>query len=59
MSKKMAKRKKSKAAETGAKVRRIARNVVGAVKAARVIEPEGKKKKPKHKQDLLREAPES
>lgn len=55
----MAKRKKSKAAETGAKVRRIARNVVGAVKAARVIEPEGKKKKPKHKQDLLREAPES
>ena len=40
----------------GTTARRVARNVVGIVKNSQVIEPKQKRKKEKHKQDLLSSA---
>ena len=47
----MATKKKSKPPDAGKTVRRVARNVVGIVKASRPIEADPRKKKPKYKQD--------
>ncbi|MFN0106269.1 MAG: hypothetical protein ACKV2U_29780 [Bryobacteraceae bacterium] len=45
----MATKKKARKPDAGKTVRRVARNVVGIVKAARAIEPDTRKKKPKYK----------
>ena len=45
-------KKKVKKPDPGKTVRRVARNVVGIVKAARPIEPDSRKKKPKHKKEV-------
>jgi hypothetical protein len=47
----MATKKKPKPPDAGKTVRRVARNVVGIVKASRPIEADTRKKKPKYKQD--------
>lgn len=49
----MAAKKKRPKPDPGKTVRRIARNVVGSPKPARAIQPESKRKKPKHKKELL------
>jgi hypothetical protein len=45
----MATKKKAQKPDPGKTVRRVARNVVGIVKATRPMETAGRKKKPKHK----------
>jgi len=45
----MATKKKVQKPDAGKTVRRVARNVVGIVKATRPMEPSTRKKKPKHK----------
>ena len=47
----MATKKKAQKPDAGKTARRVARNVVGIVKAARPIESDPRKKKPKHKID--------
>ncbi|HEU0118917.1 MAG TPA: hypothetical protein VFQ91_00205 [Bryobacteraceae bacterium] len=49
-------KKKQEKPDAGTTARRVARKVVGIVKAARAIDPDPRKKKPKHKPDPLREA---
>lgn len=51
----MATRKKTKPPDIGKTVRRVARNVVGIVKASQPIEPKNKRKKPKYKAHPLTE----
>ncbi len=46
-------KKKPQKPDPGKTVRRIARNVVGIVKAARPMETDSRKKKPKHKEPAL------
>jgi len=48
----MATKKKPKGPDAGKTVRRVARNVVGIVKAARPMETDSRKKKPKHKKEV-------
>lgn len=52
----MATRKKTAPPDAGKTARRVARKVVGAVKPARPIDPDPRKKKPKHKKDPADEA---
>ncbi len=47
----MATRKKPKMPDAGTTARRVARKVVGIVKASRPIDPDPRKKKPKYKKD--------
>ncbi|MBI2689648.1 MAG: hypothetical protein HYX27_25340 [Acidobacteria bacterium] len=47
----MAAKKKPQKPDSGKTARRVARNVVGIVKAARPIESDPRRKKPKHKKD--------
>lgn len=47
----MATKKKQKKPDAGKTVRRVARNVIGIVKAARPMETDSRKKKPKHKKE--------
>lgn len=47
----MATKKKPKQPDAGKTVRRVARKVVGIVKASRPIDPDPRKKKPKYKED--------
>lgn len=47
----MATKKKVKGPDAGKTARRVARKVVGIVKAARPIDPDPRKKKPKYKKD--------
>ena len=49
----MATKKKARKPDAGKTVRRVARNVVGIVKATRPMEPATRKKKPKHKEQPL------
>ena len=49
--KSMATRKKPKMPDAGTTARRVARKVVGIVKASRPIDPDPRKKKPKYKKD--------
>jgi|GEM_PF-2077209 len=49
----MATRKKPKPPDIGKTVRRVARNVVGIVKASQPIEPKDKRRKPKYKADPM------
>jgi hypothetical protein len=51
----MATRKKVEKPDKGKTARRVARNVVGIVKAARPMETDSRKKKPKHKKELAPE----
>jgi len=48
----MAAKKKVKGPDAGKTARRVARNVVGIVKAARPMDSADRKKKPKHKKQL-------
>jgi len=48
----MPSKKKVEKPDAGKTVRRVARNVVGIVKAARPMETDARKKKPKHKKEL-------
>ena len=48
----MATKKKAKRQDAGKTVRRVARNVLGIVKAARPMETDARKKKPKHKKEV-------
>lgn len=48
----MATKKKVEKPDKGKTVRRVARNVLGIVKATRPIEPDSRKKKPKHKKEV-------
>lgn len=48
----MTTKKKVQKTDAGKTVRRVARNVVGIVKAARPIETERRRKKPKHKKEI-------
>lgn len=43
---------KPKPPDTGKRVRRIARNVIGIVPSEKVIQPKVQRKKPKHKKPL-------
>jgi len=45
----------TKKLDRGKEVRRLARERLGAVPAARRIEPKAKRKKPKHKKPLVEE----
>jgi hypothetical protein len=47
----MATKKKVSPPDAGKTARRVARNVVGIVKASRPIEADSRKKKPKYKKD--------
>lgn len=47
---------KSKPPDTGKKVRRIARNVIGIVPSEKIIQPKIQRKKPKHKKPLTSDA---
>ena len=47
----MAAKKKTQKPDAGKTVRRVARNVIGIVKAARPMETDSRKKKPKHKKE--------
>lgn len=51
----MAKKKKIPPPDAGTTARRVARKVVGTVKAARPIESDPRKKKPKHKTPIAAE----
>ena len=48
----MPRKKKVEKPNAGKTVRRVARNVIGIVKAARPMETDSRKKKPKHKKEV-------
>ena len=52
----MATKKKTEKPDAGKTARRVARNVVGIVKAARPMETDSRKKKPKHKKETVSDA---